>query len=152
MHIVLFQPEIPENTGNISRTCAITNAKLHLIEPLGFRTDDKSLKRAGLDYWQHLDVKQYRNWEKFLEANPDANIYLCSTKATKHYSDVQFKENDYLVFGRETGGLADYVVEGREESLIRIPMGKNLRSLNLSNSVAIILYEALRQLDFPNLD
>ncbi|MDD2569428.1 MAG: tRNA (uridine(34)/cytosine(34)/5-carboxymethylaminomethyluridine(34)-2'-O)-methyltransferase TrmL [Clostridia bacterium] len=152
MHIVLFQPEIPANTGNISRTCAVTKTTLHLIEPLGFSIDDKHLKRAGLDYWDKLNLYVYKDWAAFLSANPQANIYLATTKGSLHYTEFSYKPDDYLVFGRETAGLPDEIREAYSEHCIRIPMGKDIRSLNLSNSVAIILYEALRQQGFPNLD
>ena len=151
MHVVLFQPEIPSNTGNISRTCAVTGVSLHLIEPLGFSIDDKHLKRAGLDYWDKLDLHLYHDWESFLAVNPTANLYLATTKGSIHYTQFNYKADDYLVFGRETAGLPDEIRAAYKDHCIRIPMGKDIRSLNLANSVAIVLYEALRQQGFPNL-
>lgn len=152
MNIVLFEPEIPANTGNISRTCAVTGTSLHLIEPLGFSIDDKHLKRAGLDYWKFLDLHVYKNWQHFLDENPDANLYFATTHGTNNYADQQYQPDDYIVFGKETAGLPDYIKDMAPEHCVRIPMGKDIRSLNLSNSVAIVLYEALRQQGFPNLD
>lgn len=153
MNIVLFQPEIPQNTGNIARTCAATGAKLHLIKPLGFSIDEKSVKRAGLDYWELLEITTYENAEEFFEKNSGGNFYFSSTKASKTYTEFKFKENDYLVFGRETSGLPDWIMEEYSENLMRIPMVdlEKARSLNLSNAVAIVLYEALRQNDFEKL-
>ncbi|MEG0875402.1 MAG: tRNA (uridine(34)/cytosine(34)/5-carboxymethylaminomethyluridine(34)-2'-O)-methyltransferase TrmL [Clostridiales bacterium] len=151
MHIVLFEPEIPSNTGNISRTCAVTGASLHLIEPLGFSLSDRYLKRAGLDYWDKLDLHIYKNFTEFIEKNPKANLYLFSTKAEKNYAEISYKADDYLVFGPETRGLPQEIRHGGYGLQVRIPMGKDIRSLNLSNSVAIAVYEALRQLDFPGL-
>ncbi len=151
MNIVLVQPEIPQNTGNIARTCAATGAKLHLIEPLGFVLDDKHLKRAGLDYWDLMEYTVYKSWEEFLEKNPEANLYYLSTKAPRDHTSVQYKENDYLVFGKETKGLDEQLLSDNYARCLRIPMRQEARSLNLANSVAIVLYEALRQLDFPDL-
>ena len=151
MNIVLVQPEIPQNTGNIARTCAATGAKLHLIEPLGFVLDDKHLKRAGLDYWDLMEYTVYKSWEEFLEKNPGANLYYLSTKAPRDHTSVQYKENDYLVFGKETKGLEEQLLSDNYARCLRIPMRQEARSLNLANSVAIVLYEALRQLDFPDL-
>ena len=151
MNIVLVQPEIPQNTGNIARTCAATGAKLHLIEPLGFVLDDKHLKRAGLDYWDLMEYTVYKSWEEFLEKNPGANLYYLSTKAPRDHTSVQYKENDYLVFGKETKGLDEQLLSDNYARCLRIPMRQEARSLNLANSVAIVLYEALRQLDFPDL-
>lgn len=153
MHIVLFEPEIPSNTGNISRTCAVTGAKLHLIEPLGFSLADRYLKRAGLDYWDKLELDIHKNFDSFLEKNPEAvnHMFYFSTKAKNSYAEVAYGENDYLVFGPETRGLPQEIRENGLGKEVRIPMGETLRSLNLSNSVAIGLYEALRQLDFPAL-
>ncbi|MDO4541972.1 MAG: tRNA (uridine(34)/cytosine(34)/5-carboxymethylaminomethyluridine(34)-2'-O)-methyltransferase TrmL [Bacillota bacterium] len=151
MEIVLFEPEIPANTGNISRTCAVTGTPLHLIEPLGFSLADRYLKRAGLDYWDKLNLHIHGSFADFLAANPGAELYLFSTKAKKNYAEISYKANDFLVFGPETRGLSQSILEGGYGTAVRIPMGKEIRSLNLSNSVAIGLYEALRQLDFPNL-
>ncbi len=151
MEIVLYEPEIPSNTGNISRTCAVTGSALHLIEPLGFSLADRYLKRAGLDYWDKLDLHIHKSFEDFLTANPEANLYLFTTKAKKNYADVAYKQNDFLVFGPETRGLPLEILQGGYGNPVRIPMGKDIRSLNLSNSVAIGLYEALRQLNFPHL-
>lgn len=150
MHIVLFEPEIPSNTGNISRTCAVTGITLHLIKPLGFSLADRYLKRAGLDYWDKLDLHIHENFEEFLAANPDARMFMFSTHATKNYCDIRYREDDYLVFGPETRGLPPEIRDCYGEA-VRIPMGKEIRSLNLSNSVAIGAYEALRQLGFPDL-
>ncbi len=151
LNIVLHEPEIPENTGNIGRTCVATNTRLHLIEPLGFRTDDKSVKRAGLDYWPRLDVTIYDDWADFTNRNAGANIYMATTKAYKTYADVSFSDGDYIMFGKETAGIPEELLVKSPEQCIRIPMFGEERSLNLSNSVAIILYEALRQLDFSGL-
>ncbi len=151
MKIVLYEPEIPSNTGNISRTCAVTGTSLHLIEPLGFSLADRYLKRAGLDYWDKLDLHIHKSFQDFLDSNPGANLYLFSTKAHNNYADIVYREDDFLVFGPETRGLPKEILEGDYGLPVRIPMGKDIRSLNLSNSVAIGLYEALRQLNFPNL-
>lgn len=151
MHIVLLEPEIPANTGNIGRTCVATNTPLHLIEPLGFRLDEKSIKRAGMDYWEHLDVKRYINYADFMEQNPNAKIWYATTKAKKTYSDVSFGENDYIMFGKESAGIPEEILVQHEEECIRIPMEDKIRSLNLSNSVAIVLYEALRQNNFSGM-
>lgn len=151
MHIVLLEPEIPANTGNIGRTCVATNTPLHLIEPLGFRLDEKSIKRAGMDYWEHLDVRRYINYADFLEKNPGAKIWYATTKAKHTYSDVTFGENDYIMFGKESAGIPEEILVENEETCIRIPMEAKIRSLNLSNSVAIVLYEALRQNNFSGM-
>ena len=151
MNIVLHEPEIPQNTGNISRTCAVTHSMLHLIKPLGFSVDDKYLKRSGLDYWQYLDVRYYENFEDFIEKNPGAKIYMATTKAKKIYTDVSYSENDYIMFGKESAGIPEEILLDYKDTSIRIPMYDDLRSLNLSNSVAIILYEALRQQGFKGL-
>lgn len=152
MHIVLHQPEIPANTGNIGRTCVATSTSLHLIEPLGFKLDEKSIKRAGMDYWEHLDVHNYINYEDFLEKNPNAKIWYATTKAQKCYTDVEFGPNDYIMFGKESAGIPEEILVDHEDTCIRIPMGEKIRSLNLSNSVAIVLYEALRQQNFEGLE
>lgn len=151
MNIILHQPEIPQNTGNIGRTCVATGTSLHLIEPLGFRLDEKSIKRAGMDYWQHLDVHRYVNFEEFLAKNPDAKIWMATTKAKHTYSDVEFGENDFIMFGKESAGIPEEILVDYEETCIRIPMLPEIRSLNLSNSVAIVLYEALRQQGFASM-
>ena len=151
MNIVLHEPEIPQNTGNISRTCAVTHSTLHLIKTLGFSVDDKYLKRSGLDYWQYLDVRYYENFEDFIEKNPGARIYMATTKAKQIYTDVSYSENDFIMFGKESAGIPEEILLKYKETSIRIPMYDDLRSLNLSNSVAIILYEALRQQGFNGL-
>ena len=150
MNIVLLEPEMPANTGNIGRTCCATGTRLHLIEPMGFRINDKMLKRAGLDYWKDLDVTVYDCYEDFLEKNPEAvgNMYMATTKAHQVYTDVQYPENAYIMFGKESAGIPEEILVENEENTIRIPMNHNIRSLNLSNSVAIVLYEALRQNSF----
>ena len=150
-HIVLVEPEIPQNTGNIARTCAVTGARLHLVRPLGFSVDDKSLKRAGLDYWDELNVVYHDSFAEIEAAYPDARFFLLSTHATKSYADVAYQDGDFLVFGKETAGLGQALLARREEDAVRIPMREGLRSLNLSNSVALVLYEALRQSGFPGM-
>lgn len=152
MNIVLVEPEIPQNTGNIARTCAATGAKLHLIKPLGFSLEDKYLKRAGLDYWFLMQYTVYESWEDFLSKNPGANLYYATTKAPRDYASVSYQENDYLVFGKETKGLDEQLLKDNYGRCIRIPMRKEARSLNLSNSVAVVLYEALRQMEFKGLE
>lgn len=170
MNIILHQPEIPANTGNIGRTCVATGTALHLIEPLGFHLDEKSIKRAGMDYWDKLDVTRYVNYRDFLEKNglsdnsssqmsesPLTNtgrphIWYATTKAKKRYTDVHFGPNDYIMFGKESAGIPEEILVENEASCIRIPMLDDIRSLNLSNSVAIVLYEALRQQDFDGLN
>lgn len=151
MHIVLHEPEIPSNTGNIGRTCVATDTVLHLIKPLGFSLDEKSLKRAGLDYWKDLDVRVYENYEDFLAKNPGAKIFMATTKAHQTYDEVTYGPDDYIMFGKETAGIPEEILIENEETCIRIPMKENNRSLNLSNSVAIVLYEALRQQKFAGL-
>ena len=151
MHIVLHQPEIPANTGNIGRTCVATDTPLHLIEPLGFQLDEKAIKRAGMDYWDLLDVKRYINYADFLAKNPGARIWYATTKAEKNYTEVSFGPDDFIMFGKESAGIPEEILVDNRESCIRIPMGPNIRSLNLSNSVAIVLYEALRQNNFEGL-
>lgn len=150
-NIVLCEPEIPQNTGNISRTCAVTGTRLHLIRPFGFEISDRTLKRAGLDYWNLLDVSYYDNLEDFYKRNPDANCYYASTKSLKTYCDVEYSDNDYIMFGKETKGLDEALLLKNRDKCIRIPMIDEARSLNLSNSVAIVLYEALRQGGFNGL-
>ncbi len=152
MHIVLHQPEIPQNTGNIGRTCVATNTSLHLIEPLGFMINEKALRRAGMDYWENLDVSRYINYEDFLAKHPGAKIWYATTKATHSYSDVSFGMDDFIMFGKESAGIPEEILVENEENCIRIPMGNDIRSLNLSNSVAIVLYEALRQNNFEGLE
>ena len=151
MHVVLVNPEIPQNTGNIARTCAATGAKLHLIEPLGFELSDKYLKRAGLDYWWLMEYEMHPSWEAFCEKYPQARMHFATTKAPRGYCDVEYGADDFLVFGRETKGLPEELLRERYDECVRIPMRKEARSLNLSNSVAIVLYEALRQQGFPEL-
>ncbi len=150
MHIVLFEPEIPANTGNISRTCAVAGLTLHLIKPLGFSLADRYLKRAGLDYWDKLDLHIHENFDAFLAENPNARLFMFSTHAEKNYAEIAYQADDYLVFGPETRGLPPEIRD-RYGLAVRIPMGKDIRSLNLSNSVAIAAYEGLRQLGFPSL-
>lgn len=145
-HIVLYQPEIPPNTGNIMRLCSATNSVLHLIHPLGFDFDDKSMKRAAMDYAEHVDIRQWRDWDDFIGQQHHGRLFFVETKTDSLYSDAQFTPGDYLVFGRETKGLPDSLLEQFTEQIIKIPMyNPQARSLNLSNSVAIVLYEALRQ-------
>lgn len=152
MHIVLHEPEIPANTGNIGRTCVATNTTLHLIEPLGFRLDEKAIKRAGMDYWEHLDVRTYVNYQDFLDKNSNAKIWYATTKAKHCYSDVNFGPNDYIMFGKESAGIPEEILVDNEETCVRIPMEPKIRSLNLSNSVAIMLYEGLRQNGFAGME
>lgn len=152
INIVLLEPEIPANTGNIGRTCVATGTRLHLIEPLGFRLDEKSLKRAGMDYWNDLDVTTYIDYEDFLEKNPDAKIYMATTKAPKVYTDVKFEDDCYIMFGKESAGIPEEILVNHKEECIRIPMIRDIRSLNLGNSVAIVLYEALRQNGFAGMN
>ena len=151
MNIILHQPEIPANTGNIGRTCVATGTSLHLIEPLGFRINEKELKRAGMDYWDNLDVHRYMNFDEFLQKNPGAKIWMATTKAKQVYSDVGFGPDDFIMFGKESAGIPEEILIEHEQSCIRIPMLDDIRSLNLSNSVAIVLYEALRQQDFKGM-
>ncbi len=151
LNIVLFEPEIPANTGNIGRTCVATNTRLHLIEPLGFRLDEKSLKRAGMDYWKDLDVTTYIDFNDFMEKNPGAKIYMATTKAPNVYTDVAYEPDCYIMFGKESAGIPEEILVNHKEDSIRIPMAGEIRSLNLSNSVAIVLYEALRQNNFENM-
>ncbi|MGN0568278.1 MAG: tRNA (cytidine(34)-2'-O)-methyltransferase, partial [Acutalibacteraceae bacterium] len=153
LNIVLVEPQIPQNTGNIARTCAATGARLHLVEPMGFKVDDKKLKRAGLDYWHLLDITYYENLDDFFKKNENGNFYYFSTKAQNIYSDVEYPDNAYLVFGKETAGLPEELLYANPERCVRLPMIDNsdARSLNLSNSVAIGTYEVLRQWGFPQL-
>jgi len=151
MNIILHQPEIPANTGNIGRTCVATGTSLHLIEPLGFRLDEKAIKRAGMDYWEHLDVTRYINFEEFKEKHPNAKIWMATTKAKHVYTEVEFGPDDFIMFGKESAGIPEEILVDNEESCIRIPMLPEIRSLNLSNAVAIVLYEALRQNQFESM-
>lgn len=151
LNIVLFEPEIPQNTGNIGRTCVATGTRLHLIEPLGFSLSEKALKRAGMDYWQHLDVTVYEDYEDFCKKNPDAKVYMATTKGPNVYSDAKFEPDCYIMFGKESGGIPEEILVNNQENSIRIPMNPDIRSLNLSNSVAIVLYEALRQNNFEGM-
>ncbi|MGL4652966.1 tRNA (cytidine(34)-2'-O)-methyltransferase [Cetobacterium sp.] len=148
MNIVLMEPEIPYNTGNIGRSCVLTNTTLHLIKPLGFSLDEKQIKRSGLDYWDMIDLKVWENYEELRAAYPDSNFYFATTKTTQKYSDVKYAPNDFIVFGPESRGIPAEIREANTETCITIPMIKMGRSLNLSNSAAIVLYEALRQNDF----
>ncbi len=152
LNIVLHEPEMPANTGNIGRTCVATGARLHLIEPLGFLINDKSVKRAGLDYWDKLDVVVYDDYEDFLKKNPNAKIYMATTKAQKTYCDVHYEPDCYIMFGKESAGIPEEILVDHEDTSIRIPMIGDIRSLNLSNSVAIVLYEALRQNNFDHMN
>lgn len=152
LNIVLFEPEIPANTGNIGRTCVATGTRLHLIEPLGFRLNEKSIKRAGMDYWEHLDVTRYLDFDDFLDQNPGAKIYMATTKARKCYTEVQYEPDCYLMFGKESAGIPEEILLEYQETAVRIPMMENTRSLNLSNSAAIVLYEALRQNQFSQME
>lgn len=151
MHIILHQPEIPANTGNIGRTCVATGTTLHLIEPLGFHLDEKSIKRAGMDYWDKLDVTRYINFEEFQAKHPDAKIWYATTKAKRLYTEASFGNNDYIMFGKESAGIPEELLVEHEETCIRIPMLTEIRSLNLSNAVAVVLYEALRQNQFTGM-
>ena len=151
INIVLHEPEMPANTGNIGRTCVATGARLHLIEPLGFHINEKMVKRAGLDYWDKLDVTVYDNHEDFLEKNPGAKIYMATTKAPHTYCDVRYEDDCYIMFGKESAGIPEDILVQHPDTAIRIPMIGDIRSLNLSNSVAIVLYEALRQHDFADM-
>ncbi len=151
MNIVLHQPEIPSNTGNIGRTCVATGSSLHLIEPLGFILNDKTLKRAGMDYWDKLQYERYMNYGDFKDKNPHVKVWLATTKGAQSYTDVRYSPGDFIMFGREGGGIPEEILKADPDDCIRIPMGYGIRSLNLANSVAIVLYEALRQIGFPGL-
>ena len=152
MHIVLLEPEIPPNTGNVARLCAATKSTLHLVEPFGFQLDDRQLKRAGMDYWEHVEWHRWKNWGEFTESVPPVGrLWFVESNGPKRYSDVKFEPNDYLVFGRETAGLPRALLEANRDRWLRIPMFNSAaRSLNLSNCVALVLFEALRQQSFPN--
>jgi len=151
-HIVLVEPEIPANTGNIARTCAATGTYLHLVRPLGFQTDDRTLKRAGLDYWHAVHVEYHDSFQELLDLHPQGRFFYTSTRATKVYSEIQFRDGDFFVFGKETKGLPQELIEANLDSCIRMPMTDDVRSLNLSNTAAILVYEALRQNRFPGLE
>ena len=151
LNIVLLEPEIPSNTGNIGRTCVAAGARLHLIEPLGFRRNEKSIRRAGMDYWEHLDVTRYIDYQDFLEKNPGARIYMATTKARRLYTDVKYEDDCYIMFGKESAGIPEEILLQNQERAVRIPMLSDIRSLNLANSVAIVLYEALRQHGFDHM-
>lgn len=152
LNIVLHEPEMPANTGNIGRTCVATGTRLHLIEPLGFKLNEKAVKRAGLDYWDKLDVLVYDDYEDFLNKNQGARIYMATTKAHKTYTQVNYEDDCYIMFGKESAGIPEEILVNNEENCIRIPMVGDIRSLNLSNSVAIVLYEALRQNNFADMN
>ena len=151
MNIVLFEPEMPMNTGNIGRTCVATNTRLHLIEPLGFKLNEKAVKRAGLDYWDKLDVTVYSDYQDFLDKNPGAKIYMATTKAHKVYTEPEYEPDCYIMFGKESAGIPEEILLDNQENCVRIPMWGDIRSLNLSNSVSIVLYEALRQNGFEKM-
>ena len=151
LNVVLFEPEIPANTGNIGRTCVATGTRLHLIEPLGFRLNEKAIKRAGMDYWSDLDVTTYVNYEEFLEKNPGAKIYMATTKSRQTYTEVSYEPDCYIMFGKESAGIPEEILVKHPDTCVRIPMIGETRSLNLSNSVAIVLYEALRQNNFDHM-
>ena len=151
INIVLLEPEIPANTGNIGRTCVATGTRLHLIEPLGFSLSEKALKRAGMDYWSELDVTTYVNFEDFLARNPGAKLYFATTKGKHIYSDAQYEDNCYIMFGKESAGIPEEILKDHPDTCVRIPVIGETRSLNLSNAVAIVLYEALRQQGFAHM-
>jgi len=151
INIVLYEPEIPSNTGNIGRTCAATGARLHLIDPLGFRLNEKALKRAGMDYWQELSVTRYLNYEDFLEKNPGVKIYMATTKGHVLYTEIRYEPDCFLMFGPESRGIPETILREHPERAVRIPMLGETRSLNLANSVAVLLYEALRQQNFAGM-
>lgn len=152
LNIVLHEPEMPANTGNIGRTCVAAGMRLHLIEPMGFRINDKTVKRAGLDYWPRLDVTIYNDWNDFLAKNPNAKIYMATTKSKQKYTDVKYEEDAFIMFGKESAGIPEEILLEYKENCVRIPMMPGERSLNLSNSVAIVAYEALRQQGFTELE
>lgn len=152
LNIVLLEPEIPANTGNIGRTCVASGTRLHLIGPLGFSLSEKALKRAGMDYWKNLDVTTYIDYQDFLEKNPGVKIYMATTKAHRVYTEVSYEEGCYIMFGKESAGIPEEILVQNEENCIRIPMMEEIRSLNLGNSVAIVLYEVLRQNRFAGME
>lgn len=151
LHIVLLEPEIPQNTGNISRTCAVTGAELHLIGPMGFSIEDRYLKRAGLDYWSMLKVFYYENWQAFREKHPDVRPWMASSKGAYSYTEANYEEDAWLLFGKETHGLPEPLLAADYQHTVRIPMKPGARCLNLSNAVAVMVYEVLRQQDFPGM-
>ena len=151
MNVILLEPEIPQNTGNIGRTCCATGTKLHLIEPMGFRINEKNLKRAGMDYWDDLDVTIYDSFKDFMDQHPGIKIWMATTKAPHRDTAVEFGPDDYIMFGKESAGIPEEILVDNEDTCIRIPMNPEIRSLNLANSVAIVLYEALRQNDFHGM-
>lgn len=152
LNIVLYQPEIPHNTGSIGRSCVLTNSKFHLIKPLGFSLDDKMLKRAGLDYWKDIDITYYENFEEFYSINKDKRIFLSTTKAERFHSEAKFQDGDFIMFGRESSGVPKEINDLFKETQIRVPMiNSTTRSLNLANTASIVLYEALRQIGYPNM-
>ena len=152
LNIVLFQPEIPQNTGNIARTCVVTNSPLHIIKPMGFSLDEKHIRRAGLDYWKYLNLTVYESAEEFFEQHKDAVFRFFTTKAKKTFDEIEYPDNCFLAFGKETAGLPEDLLHSNKKSCVRIPMINDARSLNLSNSVAIGVYEVLRQWDYPELE
>ena len=152
MNVILLEPEIPQNTGNIGRTCCATGTKLHLIEPMGFRINEKNLKRAGMDYWDDLDVTIYDSFKDFMDQHPGIKIWMATTKAPHRYTDVEFGPDDYIMFGKESAGIPEEILVNHKEDCIRIPMVGDIRSLNLGNSAAIVLYEALRQNGFEGMN
>lgn len=152
INIVMVEPEIPQNTGNVARTCAATGARLHLVGPMGFKIDDKKLKRAGLDYWQYLDITYYENIDEFFKKNQDGKFFFFTTKGRHTHSDATYPDNCYLLFGKETKGLPEELLLDHPDTCVRIPMQYDIRSLNLSNSVAIAVYEVLRQWNYPELE
>ena len=152
LNIVLVEPQIPQNTGNVARTCAATGCRLHLVEPFGFKIDDRKLKRAGLDYWQYLDVVIYTGFNEFFKSNNNKNMYFFTTKAQNVYSNVKYCDDCYLIFGREDAGLPEELLKANPKNCVRMPMGAGIRSLNLSNAVAVGAYEVLRQWNFPSLE
>lgn len=151
MNVVLFEPEMPSNTGNIGRTCVATDTRLHLIEPLGFKLNEKAIKRAGLDYWDQLDVTVYSDYQDFLSCNPGAKIYMATTKAPNVYTEVSYEPNCFIMFGKESAGIPEEILVDNQDTCVRIPMWGDIRSLNLANSVSIVLYEALRQNGFEQM-
>ncbi len=152
MNIVLLEPEIPANTGNIGRTCVATGTKLHLIKPLGFELDEKHLRRAGMDYWKVLDLSIYESYQDFLDRNPNAKIYYATTKARQVYTQVHYEPDCYIMFGKESAGIPEEILVNNPDTCVRIPMIGDIRSLNLGNSVAVLLYEALRQNNFADMN
>ncbi len=152
LNIVLLEPEIPANTGNIGRTCAASGARLHLIEPLGFSLSEKALKRAGMDYWKELDVTTYIDYQDFLDRNPRAKIYMATTKAQKIYTEVSYEPDCYIMFGKESAGIPEEILVQNKDNCVRIPMMRKIRSLNLGSSAAVVLYEALRQNGFDGME